>query len=290
MAMNADLKKLQGTWNIVALETDGHAMADAASMGAKIVIDGDRFSSVSMGAVYKGVVRLDAAQKPKAFDLEFTEGPEKGNTNYGIYELDGDIWKICLNTLGKGRPKKFGTAAGSGLALETLTRGSGEKIGDRQRRPRAGGQRELPSGDGRLGTAKPVPNFLESPSGKGRLGTAKPVPDFLVVLDGEWAMVRCVQSGKALDAEYLKHGKRVAHGNETKITMAGRVIVDARYTVDGDAMDYFLAGGKMQHGIWRMKGETLTVCFAAPGKARPAEFASKAGDGRTFVVWKLVKR
>jgi uncharacterized protein (TIGR03067 family) len=264
--MKTDLNKLQGAWNVVSLETDGQEMADASSMGAQIVVSGDKFSTVSMGAAYEGIVRVDAAQKPKTFDLVFTSGPEKGNTNLGIYELNGDTWKICLDTLGKGRPKKFATTAGSGLALETLTRATGDK--STGKRPASAAQAEIPLPD--------IP--LES------------APE----LEGEWAMLSCVQSGKALDAEYLKYGKRVAHDNETKITMAGQVIVQAKYTVDRKAspmtMDYFLSGGRKQLGIYRLDGETLTICFAGPGKERPANFASSAGDGRTFAVWKLVKR
>jgi uncharacterized protein (TIGR03067 family) len=50
-------------------------------------------------------------------------------------------------------------------------------------------------------------------------------------------------------------------------------------------MDYFLAGGKTQHGIWVLEGNRLTTCFAAPGQPRPTEFASVPGDGRTLAVW-----
>jgi hypothetical protein len=50
-------------------------------------------------------------------------------------------------------------------------------------------------------------------------------------------------------------------------------------------MDYFLAGGKTQHGIWVLEGNRLTTCFGAPGQPRPTEFASVPGDGRTLTVW-----
>ena len=52
--------------------------------------------------------------KPKMVDLTFTAGPEKGKTSLGIYEVDGDTWKICLGLAGKGRPKEFTTKAQSG--------------------------------------------------------------------------------------------------------------------------------------------------------------------------------
>jgi uncharacterized protein (TIGR03067 family) len=50
-------------------------------------------------------------------------------------------------------------------------------------------------------------------------------------------------------------------------------------------MDYLLADGKTQHGIWALEGKLLTTCFGAPGQPRPTEFASIPGDGRTLAVW-----
>lgn len=54
----------------------------------------------------------------------FTAGLEKGNRNLGIYELDGDTWKLCLAMRVPNRPKSFATTPGDGLALETCTRAS----------------------------------------------------------------------------------------------------------------------------------------------------------------------
>src|ERR1035438_34353 len=92
--MKGDLKKLQGTWFIVTLEMEGQKYPTG---GSKIAIQGDRFVSVNMGAEYEGSVTVDETQTPKTFDLLFEQGPEKGNQSLGIYELDGDSWKICLD-------------------------------------------------------------------------------------------------------------------------------------------------------------------------------------------------
>src|SRR3954467_8584128 len=121
-----DLDKLQGSWKITSLEVEGQPMP--APGGACIVIEGERFQSLGMGAVYEGKVEVDGTKKPKTFDLLFTAGPEKGNRSLGIYQLKGDAWKICLTVTGKTRPTKFETTPGSGCALETLTRGTGEAM------------------------------------------------------------------------------------------------------------------------------------------------------------------
>ena len=84
--MPNDLAKLQGAWTLATLHMDGR---DFPATGG-IEIDGDRFKSIGMGAEYSGKVELDETRKPRRFDLVFTEGPEAGNRNLGIYRLIGD--------------------------------------------------------------------------------------------------------------------------------------------------------------------------------------------------------
>src|SRR5690242_16554478 len=106
--MPNDLSALQGSWALRSLELNGQQMPP---MGG-IEIAGDRFTVVGMGHEYGGKLEIDSTAKPKRFDLVFTEGPEAGNRNLGIYELKGDTWKICLNMTGKTRPRSFATRPG----------------------------------------------------------------------------------------------------------------------------------------------------------------------------------
>jgi len=87
-----------------------------------VEMEGERFSTRARGAVYGGILEVDSTAEPKHVRMKFTEGPEKGNTNNGIYELEGDRWKICLAITGGPAPAEFATSAGSGRALETLDR------------------------------------------------------------------------------------------------------------------------------------------------------------------------
>src|SRR4051812_29627697 len=43
-------------------------------------------------------------------------------------------------------------------------------------------------------------------------------------------------------------------------------------------------------GIYSLDGDVLCYCVAPPGRPRPAEFATKKGDGHTLVVLKRVPR
>src|SRR4051794_20415501 len=102
MAVTADevLRDLKGAWTLASLEVDGQQIPASAFGGASVDVTGNRFISRGMGAVYEGTLRLDPATTPAQFDMKFTKGPEKGNTAYGIYSLDGVTWRICLTTHG----------------------------------------------------------------------------------------------------------------------------------------------------------------------------------------------
>jgi uncharacterized protein (TIGR03067 family) len=244
-----DLKTLQGSWNIESLEMDGQNMPTGQ---AAITIKGGRFTTTAMGGEYSGAIEVDETTSPKSFNLHFDSGPETGNTSYGIYELDGGAWKICLTLRGGTRPKKFATKPGSGLALETLKRAAKTKA-----------------------KAKPAPAAL----------VGEPAPE----LAGEWSMVSAIMSGKPLEAEYVKIGRRIATASDMQVKVGPQTVMKAAYAVDRSTtpkqMNYRLPDGRSQAGIWQLEGTRLTTCFASPGQPRPAEFASASADGRTLTVW-----
>jgi uncharacterized protein (TIGR03067 family) len=120
---DSDLDLLQGEWAITALRYDGEDVPPHTFAAARLVVEGDRFTSLGMGSAYSGKITLNTSVSPRAFDMFFEDGVEKGNTNYGIYEFTGDDrWRLCLATRGAERPKTFASTASSGIALETLER------------------------------------------------------------------------------------------------------------------------------------------------------------------------
>ena len=113
-AKDDDLKKLEGSWTMVSGEEDGTPLAADVVKAARLTIAGDQHD-VTVGAnTFKGTHKLDPGQKPKAIDASDTEGPFKGKTKPGIYETDGDTFKICFSIKGDDRPKAFDSKAGSG--------------------------------------------------------------------------------------------------------------------------------------------------------------------------------
>ncbi len=279
--MKEELEKLQGTWSIVELEIEGAKLKDGTTKGATITLKGESFITRGMGAEYKGTFKIDPTKTPKTMDMTFTDGPEKGNTSYAIYELDGDTWKLCLSLAGKNRPTAFATTAKSGFALETLKRGAAEKPTDGPAKDGSGKAQEKGSPPKESGAKVSDADKKE-----------------LALLEGEWSMVSGQTNGSALPDAFVKNGKRVVKGNQTTVSISGQVMMNSTFTVDSakkpKTIDFtFLEGpnkGKVQYGIYELDGDNFRSCFAPPGKDRPTEFATKAGDERTFSVWKRVKK
>jgi uncharacterized protein (TIGR03067 family) len=270
--MPSDLDKLQGTWKITSLEADGQQVSDGVFASATISIHGDRFTSAGMGATYEGTVEIDSESRPKAFDLVFTVGHAQGHRNLGIYKLAGDNWTICLATRGDKRPKTFATAPDTGLALEILERSAARSTATKAAR------------------AKPTRDSAEQVATD---KSGKPTK-----LEGEWEMVSAIFNGAPMDPSMVKWCRRVTRGNNTQVLAGPQVMLNASFAIDNStnphSIDYLnLAGankGKGQAGIYEFSGKTLKICMAPPGRSRPGEFSSKAGDGRSYTTWRLLKK
>ena len=121
-ALEKEYARFEGTWRFVSLEVEGMKVPEEAIKDARLFVKGKDFTMKDKVNTYRGTLTIDPGKKPKTIDLKFTEGPEKGNTSYGIYELSGDELKICLTITSKDRPTEFAAKAKSGHGLETLMR------------------------------------------------------------------------------------------------------------------------------------------------------------------------
>jgi uncharacterized protein (TIGR03067 family) len=119
-AVQQEVKKLQGTWKVVAFEVGG--MDQSAKGPKEIVIKGDEFQGLAPNVKF----RIDPTTTPKTLDLIDKVDPKK--VYLLIYELKDDKLKIVfpLVQAGKGekpkRPESFQTKD-KPLALITVTRG-----------------------------------------------------------------------------------------------------------------------------------------------------------------------
>jgi uncharacterized protein (TIGR03067 family) len=99
------LAALQGTWKLVALESDGKAR-DLPENPPRWIIKGDK---VLYGGTELAGLSADATTAPKCLDLNFRE-PKR--VYEGIYAVEKDTLKVCVNRQTEGvkdRPTSFAT-------------------------------------------------------------------------------------------------------------------------------------------------------------------------------------
>jgi uncharacterized protein (TIGR03067 family) len=114
------LEKLQGVWKVTTTESRGRARAPTARTA-------DRYFLVVVGDAYvlnahAGTITIDLDKK--TVDMAITEGPYKGQTLPGIFELSGDTLQLAFPSplSGGGRPAELKTGAGTTHMLYTLER------------------------------------------------------------------------------------------------------------------------------------------------------------------------
>jgi uncharacterized protein (TIGR03067 family) len=269
----AQLRALEGEWRFTSLEIDGTPMPSTMLGSSRLLIDGDRFRTELPEGVYDGEFTIDVEADPPHIDIEFVEGPETGSWSYGIYRLDGDDLVLCLGLAGASRPARFATAEGSGHALERLQRMSADRPASV-----SGGQRRA------------EPGHMLPPADEAAFQVE--MTALLEDLQGEWRPVALVTDGKALPESMLAFGSRTMKANETKVVFGGQVMLHAKVRLDESqspiGVDYLNVGkgpAIVTLGILEVNGDLMRICIAPAGAARPREFSSEKGSGRTLSEW-----
>jgi uncharacterized protein (TIGR03067 family) len=109
-ALAQDEKGMEGTWTMVSGIEKGKKLPAETVKTARLTIKGDQHTVELDGEILKGKHTVDATKKPKTIDSNDTEGPFKGKTLLGIFEVDGDQFKVAFAAPGKERPKDFTSA------------------------------------------------------------------------------------------------------------------------------------------------------------------------------------
>ena len=115
-------KKLAGTWTPTAAELSGEPFPEEVRKTIKLVLAGDKYTTMVGKTTDMGTFKLYPAKTPKAMDIIGGEGPNKGKTFLAIYELKGDTLRVCYDLLGKNRPTEFATKKGTPLFFVTYRR------------------------------------------------------------------------------------------------------------------------------------------------------------------------
>ncbi len=119
-AAKKELKVLQGEWKLLSATRDGKEMPQDMVKLFKMIVKDETFTITRDGkAVELGKLTLDPEKKPKEIDAVIADTKQKV---LGIYELNGDTYKLCYGPPGKGRPKEFAAKEGTGDTLSVWQR------------------------------------------------------------------------------------------------------------------------------------------------------------------------
>ncbi|MFO0925992.1 MAG: TIGR03067 domain-containing protein [Gemmataceae bacterium] len=96
-----DLNRLQGTWQLLSLQTSGKSSVDVSKrtlfVGGELYLlrDGERPAGRHPAAAAQPLARR--------IDVSVRRGQHEDNTMLGIYDLKGDTLKVCFDPEGESR-------------------------------------------------------------------------------------------------------------------------------------------------------------------------------------------
>jgi uncharacterized protein (TIGR03067 family) len=251
-AARKEYARFEGTWKFVSIEIEGKNMPEKFFKGSRLILKGPQFTYQEGGTTYKGTYKVEVSKKPKQIDMTFTEGPEKDKTMVGIYELDGDTCRVCVNPTGKGRPTEFASKPGSGHVLEVLKR-----------------EKEAPKEK-----ADGVEKEMAKLEGTWQLISAE--------TDGE----KLPQERARQIRVVIGKGKHTVYVNDKIIAEGVAFRIDPTKTPK--EVEDTLKDDKTIRGIYELEGDTLRSCVAQVGEERPTRFSGAKGSGCTLRVFKRV--
>jgi len=246
-----ELARLEGVWSFVQVKVDGKEQPAVREADRMIIQKDGRYAVVQGPRITHGTIKVDPAHSPKHYDVTIGNGRLKGLSVLAAYELSGDTLTLCMPLGGNERPTVVESKVGDRRLFEVFKR-EHEDVKDTLI---AAGRREL------TGTWQSISYALD-----GKKASDDDMKKIQLVFDAE---------GKTTA---LNDGK-VFLASTTKIDpTAPPATIDIIFT-EGDGKGTAL-------GIYKIEDGVLTICRSAPGKPRPAEFASNPGSGLTLMSYK----
>ena len=125
-----DMKKMQGTWAVASLTTNGKRVPADALKNAHFIVTTNKYRYRG-DENYEGTFTLVPSSKPRGIDSTFleTEGASTKATGVarGIYKFEGGRLIFCWSQAGsETRPKEFSSEPKSGNRLMILEKAKGK--------------------------------------------------------------------------------------------------------------------------------------------------------------------
>src|SRR4051794_27951579 len=248
-AVTGDLARLQGQWSARLGPKRVPMTVTIKGTAASMTIataDGQEHES-------KGEIRIDEDARPfKTLDwVKFTKPDgEPAPENLGIYKFEGDSITICNGGPGRDRPSEFRAGVGGPPQLLVLNRKTSKEA------------------------ATPTGGDLARLQGR---WTAKVGPEKQVTL------VVTIKDNTAT----LAFGRPGGQQRESKGEI--RIDEDARPFKTLDWVKFTTRGGDTapdNFAIYKLEGNTLTICTGGGGNERPTEFRAGEDNKPSLIVLK----
>jgi uncharacterized protein (TIGR03067 family) len=260
----SDRDLFQGDWVVATAVLGGEELPAALVMSFKANFTGDVLKLEALGDTYKATVKLDESKKPKTVDLKIED-----KTRLGIYAFDGDKVKVCLADAGQPRPTEFKSPAKSETLLVVFKRSAAKKKDAKKKATAA--------------PARGAVVFLGDKEKKGKTDQD--------AIQGKWVLASGEKEGEKAPPEIV--GKVFITFTGDKLAVSFGENKEGTFKLDPSkkpkAIDLSV-GGKNIRGIYKLEGDTFTICANEPDKdGRPGEFKTGPGSGTVLMVLKRVK-
>ncbi len=125
--------ELEGRWVVVSSEANGHKGPDAPTAPggvSTLVFHGTRETALRGGVMWaESTFSMDAGKSPKTLDETLVKGVGnvkkfEGKKSLAIYEIKGDMLKVCWTIYGvdRERPTEFAASPDSHLLFDVCKR------------------------------------------------------------------------------------------------------------------------------------------------------------------------
>ncbi len=259
---------LDGTWMVESVVKGSEKLPAELTKTIKLIIKGDTFTLHLPGETKKGTFKTDPSKKPATIDLT-----ADNETGLGIYELKGDLLKLCACEPGKDRPKEFN---GDGdQVFVTLKRAKAEKKESEKKAP------------GKVKEAPPEEEEEELQAAAEQQPQEKKDQDRI---QGTWVVQSLTDNGKAMPAEEARSIKLTFSDERVTIQLKDES-KQGTFKLDPGKkpreIDITVAReNKRGLGIYKFEDDTLTLAVVDSDRGRPKAFASEAGSQVALVVLK----
>ena len=112
-------------------------------------------------------------------------------------------------------------------------------------------------------------------------------------IQGTWAWAAAEFNGRKAHPENYADFRRVFRGDQWANLQGGQPLERGTFRLDPSrsprAIDLVYSDGQTYEGIYKLRGDTLEVCTALPGRGRPTKFASRAESGWGLSVYNRAK-